>query len=241
MFIVDEKQKKEWRGIQCVLTSPIALSYLILMLFAVFLANLFNDIRVIHLMCVAACSISAGFFGSKWQEIVKQSESDETILSRGQMAIRRLNNLLSNLKTTIDTIEKFLEFQIENSDKNALKIWLESLVRQVIMIQKEGVSAIEDWGDLMPDYNVKKHVDLIGELRSDVLKIKKEKEEIEKNKVIESEEKENKIKYLTKELEIKTAELQEEQQKFNASLFGGLDFGTIDKKSYSELLLDLKQ
>lgn len=174
-----EKLKEEWKFLFGIIFEPWSLLLLTITISMLVLsytqlgAGLSNSNNVLFAVLLALSSgLLGGRFIQQWNDLVR----DKTLAKRGHLAIRNLKLLFTNLTNLENKFKSHLHHQ--NGQKRSQEVVNETLELSMMMLKEEIINSIEDWTDIIPNANIKSHIEFIHDLRSALLISEKELEDL---------------------------------------------------------------
>jgi hypothetical protein len=130
----------------------------------VFGSSVQADKRLVAVLSIAA-SLCSGLLGGvvarKWGEHTER----QVLVARGRSAIRNLRLLLSSVRTMEKRVEKYLA-RLPEADcgREVVKTYLEEVLERCVVLHDEGINAIENWTDIIPEADITTQIGKIGDL-----------------------------------------------------------------------------
>jgi hypothetical protein len=110
--------------------------------------------------------ILGGIVAKRWDDI----SQEKVIETRGKLANRGLNLLLSNVIGMERRVRLYLQRYTDSKYKKyvsseVLKTYFEEIVEKCVILEENVINSIEDWTDILPDAEIKSVVDLMRDLK----------------------------------------------------------------------------
>jgi len=207
--------KEKWYHFFNIILDPWIIILIVLTFFFILSSNFITQEpqkTIFSIILSLISGILGGVFAKKWSDIFE----GKLIITRGISAIRSLKLLLLN----ISAIENRVFIYIKQLDKETInhemiKTNFEEIIEKCNILEEEGLNAIENWTDIIPEANIKTQIGIISDLKKNgcelMLQIENLNKELKKNKELNEKEK----KELTTEIRKKTEDLKKLNKQLN--------------------------
>jgi len=128
-------------------------------------------------------SVLGGLVTKRWSDLTEE----KVIRARGQLAVRSLKLLWSNITALEERVREYLR-RLEKSEQEMtigiFQLYLEEIEQRSILVREQVLSAIENWTDIVPEADIRTQIGLITEksievenLTNEVDRLKRELDE----------------------------------------------------------------
>lgn len=157
---------RRWASFILAVLDPWTFVLLLSAAMLVYGSSLQTDKRFAAVLTVAAslCSgLLGGVVAKKWGEHTER----HVLIARGRSAIRNLRLLLSSIGTMEKRVEKYVGRLAEpNCSQDVVRTYLEEILDRCVVLHDEGINAIENWTDIIPEADITTQIGKIGDLQS---------------------------------------------------------------------------
>jgi hypothetical protein len=179
-----EKLKEKWKTFLEALFDPWSLVLLFITITMLVLAftqvesNLSASSRILFTVFPIVISLSSAILGSRVAKQWSDMTEERMLVARGNFAIRSLKLLFTNLANLENRIKTYLYRQNNGKKPSAevLNVYYEEISEKCKMIQEEIINSIEDWTDVIPEANLRSHIEVLNDLKLALLISEKEVE-----------------------------------------------------------------